>query len=141
MGEQLEVTVNSTDQKVQCAGVARSNPAITFDYRPPLGEGQGYTPLEMLLMSLAVCSVTTIVYLLRQMRKSVAGFKVHARGIRRDTHPTALEKIYLEFTMNSADTTDSDMKKALKLTEETYCPVWAMLKNNVEIFTEYKITV
>ena len=56
MGEQLKVTVNSTDQKVQYVGAARSNPEITFDYRPPLGEGQGYTPLEMLLMSLAVCS-------------------------------------------------------------------------------------
>jgi putative redox protein len=141
MGEQLEVTVNSADQKVQCVAAARSNPAITFDYRPPLGEGQGYTPLETLLTSLAVCSITTIVYLLRQMRKNVSGFKVNARGIRRDTHPTSLEKIYLEFVLNSPDTTAADMQRALKLTEETYCPVWAMLKNNVEIITDYKITI
>jgi putative redox protein len=25
------------------------------------------------------------------------------------------------------------------MSEETYCPVWAMLKNNVEIITEFRI--
>lgn len=139
MGEQLEVTVNSTDQKVQCKGVARSNPEITFDYKPPLGEGQGYTPLELLLMSLAVCSVTTVVYLLRMMKKNISGFKVNAKGIRRDVHPTSLEKIYLEFILNSKDAADTDIQKAIRLSEETYCPVWAMLKNNVEVITGYKI--
>jgi putative redox protein len=139
MGEQLEVTINSTDQKVQCAGVARSNPAIIFDYRAPLGEGQGYTPLELLLMSLAVCSVTTIVYLLRKMKKNIIGFNVNAKGIRRDTHPTSFEQITLEFKLDSSDTTDADIEKAIKMSEETYCPVWAMLKNSVEIKTEFKI--
>jgi putative redox protein len=139
MGEQLEVTVNSTDQKVQCIGRARSNPEITFDYRPPLGEGQGYTPLELLLMSLAVCSVTSVVFLLRKMRKNVSGFKVNAKGIRRDVHPTSLTEIYLEFVVNSKDVADADIQKAIRLSEETYCPVWAMLKNNVEVITEYKI--
>jgi putative redox protein len=127
------------EQKVQCSGVARSNPAITFDYRPPLGEGQGYTPLELLLMSLAVCSVTTVVYLLRKMRKNISAFKVNAKGTRRDDHPTALTKIYLEFILSSEDTEDADVQKAIRLSEETYCPVWAMLKNNVEVITEYKI--
>jgi putative redox protein len=139
MSEQLEVMVNSTDHKVQCMGTAGANPAITFDYRQPLGDGQGYTPLEVLLMSLAVCSVTTIVYLLRKMKKNVSGFKVNAKGIRRETHPTSLEKISLEFILTSRDIADSEMQKAIQLSEDTYCPVWAMLKNNVEIKTEYKI--
>jgi putative redox protein len=139
MGEQLEVTINSTDLNVQCAGVARSNPAIIFDYRAPLGEGDGYTPLELLLMSLAVCSVTTIVYLLRKMKKNIMGFNVNAKGIRRDTHPTSLEQIALEFKLDSPDTTAADIQKAIKMSEETYCPVWAMLKNSVEIKTGFKI--
>jgi putative redox protein len=141
MGEQLEITVNSTDERVRCNGVAGSNPAVTFDYREPVGGGQGYTPLEMLLMSLAVCSVTSIVYLLGKMRKTIAGFKVNAKGLRRDIHPTSLEKIHLEFVLSSCDASDADVQKAIRLSEETYCPVWAMLKNNVEITTGYKIIV
>ena len=139
MAEQLEVTVESTDQQVRCAGVSRSNTAITMDYYPPLGTGQGYTGLELLLMSLATCSVTTMVFLLRKMGKNISGFKVNAKGIRRDRHPTSLEKIYLTFTVHSGDAQGPDLQKAIKLSEETYCPVWAMLKNNVEVVTEYTI--
>ncbi len=140
MAEQLEVTVHLTNQKVQFTGASRSNPAVTFDYDPPLGDGQGYTGLEMLLMSLAACSGTTIVSLLRKMGKSISGFKVNAKGIRRDQHPTSLQKIFLEFVLNSEDTGESDIQKAIQLSEETYCPVWAMLKNNVEIICESVIS-
>jgi putative redox protein len=138
MAEQLEVTVHSTDEKVQCAAVARSNPAVTFDYRAPLGNGQGYTGLEGLLMSLAACSGTTLVYLLRKMDRNISGFRVNAKGIRRDQPPTSLEKIYLEFIIISRDTEDPHMQKAIKLTESV-CPVWAMMKGNVEVVTDYKL--
>jgi putative redox protein len=139
MAEQLEVTVHLTNQKVQFTGVSRSNPAVTFDYDPPLGDGQGYTGLEMLLMSLAACSGTTVISLLRNMGKNISGFKVNAKGIRRDQHPTSLQKIFLEFILNSKDTGETEIRKAIQLSAETYCPVWAMLKNNVEIIWESTI--
>ena len=139
MPEQLEVTVYLTNRKVQFTGVSRSNPWITFDYAPPLGDGQGYTGLELLLMSLAACSGTSIVALLRNMKKSILGFEVNGKGIRRDEHPTSFQKIFLEYILNSKDAEDRDIQKAIQLSEETYSPVWAMLKNNVEIVTEYNI--
>lgn len=73
------------------------------------------------------------------MRKSVSAFKVNARGVRRDQHPTSFEKIFLEFVVESTDVEDADMRKAVKMSEESVCPVWAMIKNNVEVITEYKI--
>ena len=81
MAEQLEVTVNLSNQKVQFTGVSRSNPPITFDYDPPLGDGQGYTGLEMLLMSLAACSGTSIVALLR----NISIFKKQSNYLRKNT--------------------------------------------------------
>ena len=139
MSEQLEVTVNLTNQKVQFTGISRSNPPITFDYDSPLGDGQGYTGLEMLLMSLAACSGTSIIALLRNMKKNVSGFRVNGKGIRRSEHPTSFQKIFLEYTLNSKDAEDKDIEKAIQLSEEKYCPVWDMVKNNVEVITEYKI--
>ena len=73
MPAQLEVTVNSTNQKLGYTGALRSHPAIPIDYIPPFGDGQGYTPLEMLLMSLAACSGGTIGLLLRKMGKTISG--------------------------------------------------------------------
>ncbi len=136
---QLEVTVNSTNQRLGYTGALRSQPPIPIDYIPPLGDGQGYTPLEMLLMSLGACSGGTVGLLLRKMGKTVAGIKVNVKGTRREQHPTSFQTIHLEFTVTSADTRDADFQKAIKLAEESVCPVWAMVKGNAEITSEYKI--
>ena len=142
MEDQFEqVTVNLTNNKVQFVGISPSNPdlPIVFDYKPPIGDGNGYNGLELLLMSFAGCSGTAIVYLLRKMRKDISGMKVNAKGLRRDQPPIKFEKIFLEFILNSKDTKDVDIQKAIQLAEESVCPVWQMIKDNVEVVTEYKI--
>jgi putative redox protein len=138
---QEEVTVRLINQKIKFTGVSKGNPdqPVTFDYRPPLGDGQGYSGLELLLMSLSGCSATAVVYLLRKMRKTVSGLEVKAKGIRREQPPIKFEKIYLEFILNSKDTGDADIKKAILLAEESVCPVWQMIKDNVEVVSEYRI--
>lgn len=140
MTDQLEVSVTLANEKVQFTGVAQSNPAITIDYVPPLGDGQGYMPLELLLISLAACSGSTVATLLRRAGQSVAGLEVRAAGVRRQAHPTSFERILLEFRLTSADATAADVEQAIRISEETVCPVWAMLKNNVEIGWEYRIS-
>ena len=99
MAEQLEVAVELTNKKVQFNGISMSNPdrPITFDYKPPIGDGQGYTGLELLLMSFAGCSGTAVVYLLRKMGKDISGFNVRAKGTKRDQPPLTFQKIFLEF--------------------------------------------
>ena len=142
MSKQLEeVTIHLTNQKVQFIGTSKSNPdlSITFDYKPPIGDGQGYNGLELLLMSLSGCSATAVVFLLRKMGKTVSGFEVNARGIRREQPPIQFEKIFLEFILNSNDTKAADIQKAIQLAEKSVCPVWQMIKNNVEVVPEYKI--
>jgi len=139
MPEQLEAAVTLINNKIQFSGVARDNPAITFDYHPPIGDGKGFTGLEVLLLSLAGCSASTVVYLLGTMKKNITSLQVQAEGVRRETHPTSLKTITLRFILRSADVKDADMQKVIRLAEETYCPVWAMLKGNVDVITQYKI--
>ena len=135
----LEVTVHSTNQKLGYTGGLRDLPPIPIDYVPPFGDGQGYTPLEMLLMSLAACSGGTIGLLLRKMGRTVYCITVNAKGTRRQQHPTSFEKILLEFTVTSSDAKDDDIRLALQQAEESLCSVWAMVKGNAEIATEYKL--
>ena len=138
---QEEVTVRLINQKVKFTGVSSANPErpVTFDYKPPIGDGEGYNGLELLLMSLSGCSATAIVYLLRKMGKTISGLEVNAKGIRREEPPIKFEKIFLEFILNSKDTKDADIQKAIQLAEQSVCPVWQMIKNNVEVVPEYKI--
>jgi putative redox protein len=140
MADLLEASVELVNQKVKFKGTINSKDQVFIDYTPPAGDGEGYTSLELLLLSLSSCSGTSVVSLLRKMKKNISGFKVNASGIRRETHPLSFEKISLEFVINSRDVTAEDVQKAIKLSEDTYCPVWALLKNNVEINTKYQIT-
>jgi putative redox protein len=136
-----EVTVQLTNQKVQFAGVSKANPGrpIAFDYKPPIGDGEGYNGLELLLMSFAGCSGTAVAFLLRKMGKNVSGLKVHAKGIRKEQPPIKFEKVFLEFIVDSKDAQDKDIQRAIRLAEESVCPVWQMIKNNAEVTTGYKI--
>jgi putative redox protein len=142
MAELLEeVTVSLTNDKVQFTGVSKSNPdrAIDFDYKAPIGDGEGYNGLELLLMSLAGCSGTAVVYLLRKMGKDVSGLQVNAQGVKRSQPPLKFEKISLEFILHSRDAKDADIQRALHLAEESVCPVWQMIKNNVEVRSGFSI--
>ena len=136
-----QVAVDLTNDKVQFTGVSPSNPdrPVVFDFRPPLGDGDGYNGLELLLMSFSGCSGTTILYLLRSMGKTVSGVKVNAKGLRREQLPIKFEKIFIEFVVSSKDAKDPDVQKAILLAEQSICPVWQMIKGNVEVVTEYRI--
>ena len=139
MNEPLSVAVDLQGGKVRFSGRARELPAVCADYFPPLGDGEGYTGLELLLLSLAACSATSVVTLLRRMKRTVAAFRVNARGTRRAQHPTSFERIQLEFILTSPDAAAADLQKAVQMSEESLCPVWAMLKGNVEIVSEPRL--
>ncbi len=129
----LSSTATLTNNRMQFRGEAKTNPPVQIDYIPPLGDNQGYMPLELLLMSLASCAGGSVAAMLRKFGKSVDALQVHAEGIRRDQHPTVFERITLEFTLTSADATVGDLLHAVELSEDLLCPVWAMLKGCVEV--------
>ncbi len=136
-----EVEVVLVNDKVQFNGISQAHPNmnVTFDYKPPMGDGKGFNGLELLLLSLSGCSGTAVVYLLRKMRKQVSGFKVSATGIRRTELPIKFETITLKFNVESDNATDAEIEKAIRLAEESMCPVWQMIKNNVVVETEFSL--
>ena len=42
--------------------------------------------------------------------------------------------------VKSRNTTTEEIEKAVKMAEETYCPIWSMLKNDIEIETKISIS-
>jgi putative redox protein len=73
------------------------------------------------------------------MQKTITACEISATGIRREEHPTCFKSISLFINLSSPDTTSEDLNKVLKLSEETYCPVWALLKGNVEVVVNHSI--
>jgi putative redox protein len=137
--KELTATICLQNEKLHFKGSAGENNPVSIDYTPPLGDNLGYTSLELLLLSLSSCVGSSVLSLLRKMRKTITGCEIYSRGIRREEHPTGFEKIYLTINLKSPDTTDSELIKILKLSEDTYCPVWAMMKGNVKIDIKFQI--
>lgn len=137
----LTVELQSLDDKAMFRSAARENPEIVIDYFPPVGTGQGYTSLELLLMSFGSCVSTTILTLLRyKAHKIIRGISVHMEGDVRESHPKALETIRVTLCFKAKDLNEADVRQALALAEESICPVWAMIKGNVAVAFTIDIT-
>ncbi|HNY04073.1 MAG TPA: OsmC family protein, partial [Bacteroidales bacterium] len=110
------------------------------DYIPPLGDNLGYTSLELLLLSLSSCLGSAMLTFLRRMNRTITGFAITSRGIRKEEHPTGFRTIYLAISITSGDVTDEDVKKVIAMAEDKYCPVWSMIKGNTTVETSCTIT-
>ena len=136
--ENLNISLHSRDDKVKFSATARDNPEIVIDYSPPIGTGEGYTSLELLMASYGSCVSTTVLTILRhQMRKKVDGISVDVQGVVRDEHPKALERMNVALNIKASDLSEPEVRQALAVAEEKLCPVWAMIKGNVEIDIEF----
>lgn len=127
-------------EKTQLKGKGHTDHEVLIDYIPPLGNDNGFMPTELLLISLAGCSGHTLMFLLQRMGKTLEGLEVHALGKRREEHPTVFTDIELQFSLKGEQLDAASVEKAISLSKETYCPVYAMLKDSVSIIWTYSIT-
>lgn len=136
----LRVEVGDLRGKMNLTGKGHSPFTVSVDYPPPLGEDGGFTSLELLMVSLASCSCHTIKHMLESSGNRVSDVRAVATGHRRmDAHPTALTKIELDYSLSGEGLCSDSVEKAIRTAEEKTCPVWAMLKGNVEIAWRYAI--
>jgi putative redox protein len=136
---QLSAEIKLINDGIQFESYAGNNPKIITDYIPPLGNNDGYLPLELFLISFGTCVSGTLLPILRKMRKTIESYSVKIQGIRRTEHPTGFSKIILEIHIKSSDITEDEVRKVLKMSEEKYCPIWSMMNDTVEV--EEKIFV
>jgi putative redox protein len=138
--ENLLVTITRTDQKVHLEGVSKDNPdtKIPFDFAPPIGEGNGFAGLEMLLMTLAGCISTTLIFLLGRAGKHIAAFSATAEGIRSE-RPMTLAEARMVIRVKSDDVSASDMEAAIGQAQ-AMAPVWQAVKNNVLVKIDYVLS-
>ena len=135
----LNATLTLVNDKLHFIGKTGTNDPVSIDYTPPLGDNLGYTSLELFLMSLASCIGSAVLVLLKKMGKSIQGLDINATGIRREQHPTCFSTITLDLVLKSADVTDTELQKVIGLADEKLCPVYAMIKGNVDVVINHSI--
>ena len=136
----LRVKVGDLKGRMNLTGKGHSPCTVSIDYPAPLGEDQGFTSLELFLVSLASCSSHTIKYLLEKTGSRVNQMDTVATGHRRmDSHPTVLTTIELEYHFSGDGLTRDSVEGAIRTAEESMCPVWAMLRPTVEIAWSFRL--
>ncbi len=112
---------------------ARSGKTVEIDFATEGAEVAGFLPLELLLASLAGCSGQVVAGLLKRMGQEVGELRVAAHGVKREIHPTVLTAVELRFEFHGGRVDAASVEKAIALSEDRFCPVWAMLKTAMPI--------
>ena len=136
----LEVKLQLADNKLRFNANARDNPELVIDYFPPLGSGEGYTSLELLLASFGSCVSSTVLTLLRmKYKRQVNACAIRAKGTVREEHPRAFTNMDVMLTITSPDATETEVHNAIAVAEAQLCPVWSMLRGNVEATVSFQL--
>ena len=95
--------------------------------------------MELVLIGLCACTATDVVSILRKKREPFTGVHVRAEAERATEAPTVYKSIKLIYTI-SGRVSRKAAEDAVRLSEEKYCAVSAMLKCTARITTEIHLS-
>jgi len=101
--------------------------------------GDGIRPMQMVLAALAGCSGVDVVNILKKKRVNFSDLRVEVSGLRAETHPKVYTDVHVRYFIWGEDIKTKDVEQAIKLSEDKYCSVSAMLKSTATIHSEYEI--
>ena len=121
-------------------GKAESNHWVAIDTpKEPCGSDAASTPMELILLALGSCSGADVVYILDKKKVPIKGLEINIDAERSKSYPMVFKKITMEYIFYGQKIDPKHVERAIKLSEEKYCSVSAMLKQSVSITSSYKI--
>ncbi len=125
---------------MQFVGEAGSGHAIVLDGKPENGgRDTGARPMELVLVALAGCTAMDVKHILMRMRQDVSGLQVKVQAERADEHPKVYTDIQLEYVVRGRNLSEKAVTDAVKLSQDKYCSVSAMLAETAQIGYTIKI--
>ncbi len=103
------------------------------------GEGSGFSPVQLLLIALGGCTGMDVVHIMRKQRQEVNGLEVLVYGERAKEPPKVFNNIRVEYKINGKNLREDAVKRAIQLSEDTYCSVGATLRTKAKIKSNYVI--
>ncbi|MFN8435140.1 MAG: OsmC family protein [Anaerolineales bacterium] len=94
---------------------------------------------DLLTMSLIGCSAYDVVEILEKQRQELHQLKVTAEAQQDDTPPWKFRKIHIRYQVIGKGIQLEKAQKAIQLSEEKYCSVYATLRDVVEITHEVEV--
>ncbi|MGH9580476.1 MAG: OsmC family protein [Terriglobales bacterium] len=131
----VEASAQWTDGE-RFVSMASSGHALVVDSDRTRNSGTG--PMELVLIGLCACTATDVVSILKKKRQPVAGVSVRAQAERAATPPMVYTSIHLVYAVRGAVSRKA-VEDAVRLSEEKYCSVSAMLQKTAKISSEIEL--
>lgn len=97
------------------------------------GDNSGPAPMELVLLSLGSCTGIDVASILEKKRAKIEAIEIKLEAEQTEEHPKVFKKIKIEYIFQGKDLKDSDLKRAIELSQEKYCSVTAMLQKTAEL--------
>ncbi|ULO05226.1 OsmC family protein [Paenibacillus sp. 19GGS1-52] len=107
--------------------------SVGMDATPKYGgNGEGMTPMELLLAGLGGCMGIDITMILDRFLPGITRLEIEADGTRKEVSPSGFTAIDLNFHIDG-DVPDYRLWKAILMAEEKYCAVSDSLKADITL--------
>lgn len=100
----------------------------------------GAKPIELVAIALAGCTAFDVVTMLRQKHhQKLTGYEVLVEADQAERPPQVFTTIRLRHVLTGIGIEKSAVEQAIRLSEEKYCSVGAMLKGGTRLETSFEI--
>ena len=113
---------------------------IPLDAEPAVGgENKGPRPKPLTLVSLAGCTGMDVISILKKMRIEPEYFNIAVEGETMDEHPKYYHKIHVIYELKGKNIETEKVEKAVNLSRDRYCGVYALLAKGAEVTYEIRL--
>jgi len=102
------------------------------------GASSAFSPMELLLVSLAGCSAIDVISIMNKQKQTIEDFKMEIEGDRPETIPAPFTQIDVHFILKG-EIKENRLEKAMQLTKDKYCSVLHTLRPETEIKYRYTL--
>ena len=121
-------------------GQADSGHAVVMDTTVASGGlDSAVRPSELLLIGLAGCTGMDVISILRKKRQPVSGLEVVVHAELAPDHPKRFTTMKVEYRVSGAGVDPAAVRRAIELSESTYCSVGSTLREPVKIRSSFTI--
>jgi len=100
----------------------------------------GPKPIELLAIGLAGCTAFDVITILRQkFHQKVTGYEVKVEADQAERPPQVFVTVRIHHVVIGFEIDPAAIEEAIRLSEEKYCSVGAMLKHTAAFQTTYEI--
>jgi putative redox protein len=102
--------------------------------------GTGPKPVELVAVALASCTAFDVITILRQKyQQRVTGYEVRVEADQAERPPQVFTVVRIHHVLTGFEINSAAIEAAIRLSEEKYCSVGAMVKQTARLHTTYEV--